>query len=451
MKRSVSRPLIIIATVLVCVLVFLWIRSHATPPALDPEGPPTPDPRPIHPPEGSTRPASFLFLSDIHLDGTHQKTRYDVHDDTGWDVWKAFMAKTDSVLRADRSIGFVLFTGDLAAHYGKGRLHDGQKAAHNANIRPVLDSLRALTARNNRPLFYVPGNNDAIAGNYYPFYFGTNDPTPFTLVDERKDPYPAPHVKPGTGTPPCLIDLPDTSLCYYSAYPVAGLRLIVLNTVMYTQTFYGVALDPLAPGNAQMAWLKRQLADAQAKDEDVYIAMHVPPGIDAYGNRPTWVGVQPGQDSSFADQFLSLVCTYQDSTLRAVLYGHTHMDEFRLFKSAANSTVGVAISDPAVSPYYGNNPAFKTVQFDPGSKAITDFTTYYTTLPVGSWGNRSYTFSTIFQKKNAALSIRDHLAAMDPSVMVADLAKIFMVRRTTPNWFQNGIYVQFGQGTNGPR
>jgi hypothetical protein len=85
------------------------------------------------------------------------------------------------------------------------------------------------------------------------------------------------------------------------------------------------------------------------------------------------------------------------STVAGIFYGHTHLDEFRLLYDSTNSKITeVAISSPAVAPGHGNNPAFKTVEFNAVDKSITDFTTYYSNLKATVWGNGSYQFSNIF-------------------------------------------------------
>src|SRR5262249_33684955 len=54
--------------------------------------------------------------------------------------------------------------------------------------------------------------------------------------------------------------------------------------------------------------------------------------------------------------------------------GHTHMDDFRL-GGAPNARYAFTLITPALSPIYGQNPAFRTVVYDQAG-GILDHTTY---------------------------------------------------------------------------
>ena len=59
-------------------------------------------------------------------------------------------------------------------------------------------------------------------------------------------------------------------------------------------------------------------------------------------------------------RFEQLLTRYHD-TIMASFAGHTHMDEFRLTKSGSQ-TVGLILQTPAISPIFGQNPAFKIIR-----------------------------------------------------------------------------------------
>jgi hypothetical protein len=80
---------------------------------------------------------------------------------------------------------------------------------------------------------------------------------------------------------------------------------------------------------------------------------------------PTWTA-----------QFDGLLETYQDTVL-ASFAGHTHTDDFRLVKTAGVNQAIVLI-DPAVSPVYDQNPAFRVVTFR-SDGTLADQSTYYLT------------------------------------------------------------------------
>ena len=388
---------------------------------------------------------SFLFLSDIHLNTTTDTTAYG--SDTGMELWANFLHKADSILGSDNAPRFVVYTGDLPAHYHctpSCYLAPDERAIHNQNLTIILIGLRNLAVKHHTPFFYLPGNNDGLAGDYYSFADSLQQ-TPFSLVPDNTNPYPALNILPGSSNAPCMLSNPHPTMGYYAARPVKGLRLICLNTVIYDSYFQAVdGTNQLTDGNTQMAWLAAQLADAGAKKEKVYIAMHIPPGMNAYSSKSMWVKL-PGQKVSWLNTFLSLTAKYQ-ATISGILYGHTHMDEVRrLYDPTGKRITEVAISCPGVTPQHNNNPGFKTVTYDAISKELMDFTTYYTTPVSTSWGSNAYTFSSSFNSKPGN-SIYQQLSGMTLTNITNRMNNIFTVKNGAPTYtIQTGIEVKWGQ------
>lgn len=332
---------------------------------------------------------SLLLISDIHLDTETPATK--PYQDPGMDLWKAFQRKATEVAK-QQDVQFILFLGDLPAHYsciGGCYLAPGNRFKHNEDISQALAGLHGIASRSGKPLFYLPGNNDAISGNYYSFA-DQRGQTPISLAQASPLFFPA--IVPSTNTtPPCIVSNPNARLGYYSAYPVTGIRLIALNTVMYSPKYESAdSTMQQAAGNEQMTWLAGQLKEATEKNEKVYLAMHIPPGLDYKKNR-MWTTVQPWER-----QLLTL-CTRYQSVIAGVLFGHTHMDEIRrLYDTTGKYVTEVAIAAPGLSPNHRTNPAIKTVTFDSQSKELLDFSTYYT-RSYTSWGDDAYTFATTFK------------------------------------------------------
>ena len=387
----------------------------------------------------------FLFLSDIHLNTATDTTVYG--SDTGMELWANFLQKADSILGADNAPKFVVYTGDLPAHYHCNTscyLPTNERATHNQNLTIILTGLRNLASKHNTPFFYLPGNNDGLAGDYYSFS-DEQQQTPFSLVPDSINPYPALNIRSGGTQAPCMLSNPHPTMGYYAARPVEGLRLLSLNSVICNSNFQPVdGTQQLNDGNTQMTWLADQLADAKAKKEKVYIAMHIPPGIDAYSGKSMWIKL-PGQNVSWLNTFLSLTTKYQ-ATISGILYGHTHMDELRrLYDPTGKRITEVAISCPGVTPQHNNNPGFKTVTYDAISKELMDFTTYYTTPASTSWGNNTYTFSSSFNSK-PGYSIYQQLSGLTLNNITNSMNNIFTVKNGAPNYTtQTGIEVKWGQ------
>jgi UDP-2,3-diacylglucosamine pyrophosphatase LpxH len=364
-----------------------------------------------------------------------------------WSSGPNFLRKIDSILGSENVPGFVVYTGELPAHYHCDTscyLPPDQRATHNQDLSIILTGLRNLSSKHKTPFFYLPGNNDGLSGDYYSFADSLQQ-TPFSLVPDNTNPYPALNILHGTNQAPCMVSNPHSTMGYYSARPVKGLRLICLNTVIYVSNFQPAdGSNQLIDGNNQMAWLAAQLADAKAKNEKVYIAMHVPPGMNAYNNSSMWVKL-PGQKVSWLNTFLSLTTRYQ-STIAGILYGHTHMDEMRrLYDPAGKKITEVAISCPGVTPQHNNNPGFKTVTYDAISKELMDFTTYYSTPDGISWGNNTYNFNSTFKGK-PGISIYQQLIGMTLNYITKNMDSIYTVKNGPAGYnIQTGIEVKWGQ------
>lgn len=386
----------------------------------------------------------FLFLSDIHLNSFSQNTDYG--EDTGMILWNAFLKKADSVISSEKP-DFIVYTGDLPAHYGKPFfLPKGMRTQHNTNLSTILAGLRTMADTNKTPLFYLPGNNDAIAGDYYSFA-DEDDNTPLSLVPETTNPYPALNIDSTGQKPPFIIDDQNLKKGYYTAQLTDGLQLIALNTVIYSRHFKNVdGGNQLDYGNDQMKWLDQVLDSAKVTGDKVYIAMHIPPGKDAYGNThggypDNWTYSLPTSTDPWNDDFLEVIAKYP-STIAGVLYGHTHMDELRrLYDPSGKNITEVAISCPGVTPQHDNNPGFKMVTYDENSKELLDFITYHTVPSAISWGNATYSFNDQFGYSNQN-TLFENLIQDNLDSIHSKLNKIYTVKNGAPSYdIESGIEV----------
>jgi 3',5'-cyclic AMP phosphodiesterase CpdA len=371
---------------------------------------------------------NFMLISDMHV-----MSPENIQHDTGdapMALFEQFISKTDSVLNHTAAMDFIIYTGDLPAHTGLGPIDPASIAAHDSDLVTALRGLQKL-AKNHPgiPLFYLPGNNDAETGDYRPF--SNAGSSAFQLAKDATNPFPALNINRASNQPPCLADKGDTVLCYYSAYLVKGLRLIALNTVVYTNNFFRNVAGATAMADKEMNWLAGQLADAKTNNEKVYIAMHVPPVyIDHASYKPDqhgWTRMPPGNKNmkTYESWFYSLLDKYGKGCVEAVFYGHTHMDELYLLKQN-NKKMGVAISCPGICFAHGNNSGFKTVLYDSAAKSVLDFTTYFTNRKQ-NWGTDSYSFSSIFSSNPLQQTVFERLSAMTDADITAGVRKIYKV------------------------
>jgi len=371
----------------------------------------------------------FLFIADIHLNAAVDRTPFGC--DTGMDLWTGFLNEVTAVCRSKNPPRFVICTGDLPSHccstYNictkKSSCTDqSSDAAHNKSDSIVLTGLRSMVAGTAIPLLYLPGNNDALAGCNTPTDYNafTNNCglTPFALSHDKAHPFPALNAPVISG---------DIGVGYYSASPIAGLRVIALNTVIYTKSFHPSDLQEKY-GKQQMAFLESELKDALSKNEKVYLAMHVPPGKDAHGTGDSLMWADSG--TRWLNTFLGIVERY-DQTIAGVLFGHTHMDELRrLYDSTGTTITEVAISCPGITTGHCNNPGFKTVEYDPTSMELMDFTTHYTTdQNAAVWSDHVYDLNTEF-RKDPRITLFDFLTSggFTPLAIATDMQVIYKVK-----------------------
>jgi 3',5'-cyclic AMP phosphodiesterase CpdA len=185
-----------------------------------------------------------------------------------------------------------------------------------------------------------------------------------------------------------------------------------MNTVIFKGQFdhHGYAYTPFdgvsqqAATDRQFKWLKKQLSDAKTNNDLVYLAMHIPPGIDGFSGHPMWDDALMHEGQPVQDVFLDLVDTYQDQ-IAGVLSGHTHLDGIRrLYGKPENGTkryLELCIGVPGITTDHGNNPGMKVFTYAPSDKfEIRDFTTHYATDEEVLWRlNESYSFRSAYPCK----------------------------------------------------
>lgn len=303
----------------------------------------------------------LLVVSDIHYGKNN--TSLD-----GSDAGDSLLALTMSKIQElSADVDFILFLGDIPTHFFG---YSPDKASYEASVFHGLFTADS----SNKPMFYVSGNNDSIAGNYQPF---TSDGiSPLSYADDWHG-----------ACVYCDNLLLDARFMhtydYYSSYVLPNnkdLLLIVLNT---TQFMVSHALVPNYPNQdhdakAQLAWLREQLKNNHAKQ--VLIAMHEPPGMDYLGN-PFW-------KKEYLEEFLNILqqnqANYGAVTL---LTSHTHMDEIRHIDIPGSKPI-YAFSTPAVSRIYHNNSGMKIFELD-NQMQLKDYTTFYTSSDK-QWGKDQY-------------------------------------------------------------
>ena len=191
-----------------------------------------------------------------------------------------------------------------------------------------------------------------------------------------------------------------TSGGYYSAEPAGtNLTVIGLNTFEFLPVFqwlhFGgsnrrallVRFDPrFGPGHGQ----KGVAPDACASRRGYILQLPTP--LDSNGHITTATTTMMW-DQDYQATFLQILSKYP-GLITHTLAAHTHMDEFRIM-----SPGNVLDITPGITPYFGNNPAFKVFTFSGDTLTATDYTSL--NYDLSAMTRHSSTAITLFRQLTA--------------------------------------------------
>lgn len=302
--------------------------------------------------------------------------------DTNWKLLRATLAAVKAQPKPD----LVLVLGDFLVHRFRtvfdATASDHSDAAFRAFTAKTMQflAIELGAAFPATPILPVLGNNDANCGDYSVrpggrFLSDTADTVAGMIGKEATDSVRQSWRALGN---------------YVVPNPAApDERIAVVDTNFFSPNYKnacGTASDG-NPALATLAWLRRVLSDAEASHRKLWLAYHVPPGIDAFStarHASCPVSPVPMFAEPYAGEFHALMARYRH-TVTASFAGHVHMDGFRLLGDDGK-IFGFVMMTPAVSPIYGQNPAFRRVALD-GDGTIADQSIYdLANLPAAAQG-----------------------------------------------------------------
>jgi len=309
----------------------------------------------------------------------------------------------------------VVFTGDILGHgipqlfyahyYGNQGLPVPQtpdntavaamKAFTDKTVAFFMDQVRSSVG--DVPVMFAVGNGDSYSGYGPNILDGSMQPDNSFLLNTADLFYTK--FLNGTADHQAFLDT-FTVGGYYSAEP-AGTNLMVigLNTILFCQGFSSGPDANDAIVAEQLDWLDSRLAAATVRGKRVCLLMHAPPGAILSSTAGL---LDNGQLKSaemmwypdYQARFLKILSNYP-GIISLALAGHTHMDEYRLLPSSA--ALGIT---PAISPWFGNNPAFKLFAISRASWKATDFSSLNFDLAANPpTFSTYYTFSTAYSSR----------------------------------------------------
>jgi sphingomyelin phosphodiesterase acid-like 3 len=388
------------------------------------------------PPVSSLDTAQILMLSDIHFDPFHdptlvpqlvaakvkdwpkilatpatpesakaykdlQKTCNAKGSDTDYALFASSLAAEKTQLPTPL---FVTVSGDLMAHQFdcrfKALVPNGTEKQYSdfaANtVAFVVQQLRGSFPA--APVYFALGNNDSGCKDYH-----EDSGSAYLKADARA-------FAEASGDSEVLKDFP--ALGDYKAKlpkPFINTSLLVMQDIFEARKYETCGgkepLGNMTPGEAQIAWLRKQLDEARAHHEHVWVMAHIPPGVDAYS---TVTKSAKGKGScAFAtpelflnsELFADTLADYAD-VISLVLLGHTHMDEMKLYTARSGTGGAPGKLVPSISPVNGNHPAFTIGSVDPAKAVLLDYTVYVATNLTGiaSKWSPEYTYSTTYKQ-----------------------------------------------------
>ncbi|QDV39338.1 metallophosphoesterase [Tautonia plasticadhaerens] len=359
-------------------------------------------------PSPMTRPARddpgrFLLLSDIHFDPFFDGTLFHRLAAEPIERWAQILAGSrpagfnprgtdsnfallsaalDDARRRCPDPDFVLYPGDFLAHRWQHRYDALAPRSHlddPASYRIFTGKVVRFLAAEFRsrypatPVLPTLGNDDSYCGDYR-----IEPEGPFlSMFADAWGPLLGP--EGGRGSFPETF---PTGGYYEMPLPeAAGHRLVVLNSVPFSVNYDNACGDRTqTPALDQLDWLAGALGRAEEAGEDVWLLMHVPPGINAFNSvDPVRRGGPPVSfwQSELTGRFLGLVRKHR-GTLRVAFAGHTHMDDFRVLPAGDEPALLCKIA-PAISPIFRNNPGYQVYSYDRVSGTLRDYRTAYLT------------------------------------------------------------------------
>lgn len=331
--------------------------------------------------------------------GSSVKTPSPWNSDTNYPLMVTALASIKQNLGASP---LVIYTGDLIGHDFQALYywHCQGLPAPPAQQSPSAQQVTEMQAFTDETVAFVTGQIRAAVGNL-PVLFAVGNIDSYTgygpdstFLSNTAETFYTQFVSEIVNRQDFLNTF--TSGGYYSAQPLGpNLVVIGLNTNVMAN---GVPGDNDSAVAAELAWLDSTLSSAQAAGQKVWLLMHVPPGANTTATAKTFVPNQPVTSSmmmyqSYQTNFLQILAKYP-GVITMTLGAHTHMDEYRILSP------GIVLDEvPAITPCFGENPAFKIFTMAGNTLTPTDYTSlnYNLGAPTApTQFSTYYTFSTAY-------------------------------------------------------
>ena len=292
-----------------------------------------------------------------------------VTDLSSWGQETNYPLLKRTLAAASRNVGegrAVVFSGDILAHQFREKFfklygEEDYDALRSFVYKTVVFFATQVRERmGSVPVMFTLGNNDSYAGDYRLVPGGA------FLADTAEAFYNT-----------FLLGWADRKN-FFRTYPAGGyfiaeppgakVLFVCVNSILFSDHRPEGCTD--STDNAatiQLDWLEQVLKKAHGEKKKVFIVSHIPTGMSVYSTVKNYMDAsgkisdaQVFWKESCQSRFLE-ICRRYESVIEIIFSGHTHMDEYRLILDYDGEPYKATIVTPAVSPQFGNNPAFKVI------------------------------------------------------------------------------------------
>lgn len=413
--------------------------------------------KPVFAADDAVKDVRFLSLADIHFDpfiachtentspcpliqklqqapaskwadifATYDATHPEHRQDSNISLFKSALVAARQAADQEQA-RFVIILGDFLGHdfgtYYKKYASDKTSAGKHAFIEKTMQfiSLEINNTFHGMDIYPVVGNNDSYTGDYSSI---VNGEFFHNTAEDWSD-----FIKSSKNRAAFLQQFPKAGYYSVTLSQQPNLRFIFMNTVLFSSKARGKGVD--AAAQQQLAWLEDELNAAHQNKQKVYIAMHIPPGIDVYTTLKTrLLTLVQFWKPEYVERYEGLLRQHADDVY-AVFSGHLHSDWFQVLTFSDSEAEIPVTGTPSISPLFGNNPGFKIYSYSPTTLRLMDFVTYY--YPIdrsASWG-MEYDFNRIFQPNCQDCPAVRGMQLLQRSGGLSDFFKLFYSTGTT--------------------
>ncbi|KAG5466649.1 hypothetical protein LSCM1_00818 [Leishmania martiniquensis] len=173
---------------------------------------------------------------------------------------------------------------------------------------------------------------------------------------------------------------------YYSGIVGAQLRVLALHTLLWVHKLRPALSDNETDPCGQLRWMESEINAARAAGQKVIIIGHIPPQPDVFGviSRGTVGSVE--EDMYWKPRYqkaYTVLLSANKDIITLQLFGHTH--RFAILGDEEMKVPLIVIN--AISPLYGNRPAYLIANFHPATWKLETLRQRYANTAFIQWSN----------------------------------------------------------------